>query len=187
MFSEKQPPPSFFTSPVSISRSVCWQVTLSCLCSVELVVGTHSWHAVHLFEGALGKTFLPEVWELHCFALPPLCPPPPIQDIFPHIQVTVCVLPSYHRYTHDTDGESTLICCCDISTDPDGLYLRVFEYTCMKTIVTRHVSQTGVWGRIVKCDTFIGCLFFLYPLLFLIYNVVKEVILQLQKRRLKGC
>lgn len=44
---EVHPEQHFFPSDVFISRPACWQVTLCCLCSVELAVGAHPWHAAH--------------------------------------------------------------------------------------------------------------------------------------------
>lgn len=183
------PRPCFFTSPVSISRSVCWQVTLSCLRSVEIDVGTLSWHAVHLFDtGGIWQDF--PIWAMRALLFSPVQPlSSTLQGIFRHIQVTVCVLPPYHRYTREyTDmllwyeywPRWFVFACLGACTH---------SHTCKKTIIWfgYHVNRRGVWGRIVKMWYFYRMFVFLYPILILIYNIVKEVIPQLLRRRLKGC
>lgn len=177
-----------FYLPISISGLVPWQVTLSSLCTVKLDidVGTHYWHVVLDREGIL-QDFPSWAMKTPLFSsVQPLSYPLSylLRDIFRHIQVTVCVLPPYHRYTRGTERESTLICCCD-TNDPDGFHLHGSECTqshaCMKMIIwfRCHVSWTGVWARIVKCVTFIGCLFFCISL--------KSSFTTLLKRSLHNC
>lgn len=103
---------------------VRWQVNLSSLGTVKLDidVGTQYWHAVLLFdrEGIL-QDFPSWTIKTPLFSsVQPLSYL--LRDIFRHIQVTVCVLPRYHRYSRSTERESTLMCCCN-TNDPDGLHL----------------------------------------------------------------
>lgn len=76
---------------------------------------------------ALGETFFPEAQALlptHIVFPPVYTLSSTLQDIFHHIQVTVCFLAPYHKYTRGRERKSALRYHSDRSADPDGLHSR---------------------------------------------------------------
>lgn len=91
--------PTKHHTPVSISGSVCWQVTLSCLCSVDFDTGAHFWQAVYSFDRGGVFQYFPS-WGMRL----PLFSASGYLPSYPGYSLRIA---PYHRYTGGREGKYT--------------------------------------------------------------------------------